>query len=76
MIKIELRAFGTTIRKPIKKWQVTYIAPLQPFILAAFLPWGGSTGAGRIRLAGAKVFICLFSNKKRRLVFFKKTRRL
>ena len=27
----------------------------QPFILAAFLPWGGSTGAGRIRLAGAKI---------------------
>jgi hypothetical protein len=23
-----------------KKWQVTYIAPLQPFTLAAFLPWG------------------------------------
>lgn len=29
----------------------------QPLILAAFLPWGGSAGAGRIRLAGAKVFI-------------------
>jgi hypothetical protein len=27
----------------------------QPSILAAFLPWGGSTGAGRIRLAGAKI---------------------
>jgi hypothetical protein len=27
----------------------------QPPILAAFLPWGGSAGAGRIRLAGAKV---------------------
>ena len=27
----------------------------QPFILAAFLPWGGSTGAGRIRLAAAKI---------------------
>lgn len=38
-----------------KKWQVTYIAPLQPNILAAFLPWGGSSGAGRIRLAAAKV---------------------
>lgn len=37
-----------------KKRQVTYIAPLQPSILAAFLPWGGSTGAGRIRLAGRK----------------------
>ena len=38
-----------------KKWQVTYIAPLQPFTLAAFLPWGSSIGAGRIRLAGTKV---------------------
>jgi len=38
-----------------KKWQVTYIAPLQPNILAAFLPWGSSSGAGRIRLAVAKV---------------------
>jgi hypothetical protein len=27
----------------------------QPFILAAFLPWGGSTGAGRKRLADAKI---------------------
>jgi len=24
----------------IKKRQVTHIAPLQPFALAAFLPWG------------------------------------
>ena len=38
-----------------KKRQVTYIAPLQPSTLAAFLPWGSSIGAGRIRLAGAKV---------------------
>ena len=38
-----------------KKWQVTYIAPLQPFTLAAFLPWGSSIGAGRIRLAGANL---------------------
>jgi hypothetical protein len=27
-------------KKNKKKWQVTYIAPLQPFTLAAFLPWG------------------------------------
>jgi len=27
----------------------------QPPILAAFLPWGGSSGAGRVRPAGAKV---------------------
>ncbi len=38
-----------------KKRQVTYIAPLQPFTLAAFLPWGDSIGAGRIRLADANV---------------------
>jgi hypothetical protein len=24
------------------------IAPLQPFTLAAFLPWGSSKGAGRV----------------------------
>src|SRR5882672_20889 len=34
-----------------KKRQVTYIAPLRPLTLAAFRPWGGSAGAGRIRLA-------------------------
>jgi hypothetical protein len=43
---------GQTI---IKKWQATHIAPLQPPILATFLPWGGSAGAGRVRPANAKV---------------------
>lgn len=38
-----------------KKWQTTHIAPLQPSILAVFLPWGGSTGAGRVRPAAANV---------------------
>jgi hypothetical protein len=38
-----------------KKWQVTYIAPLQPPTLAAFPPWGSSAGAGRARPAGAKI---------------------
>ena len=38
-----------------KKWQATYIAPLQPLILATFLSWGGSAGAGRARPAAAKV---------------------
>ncbi len=38
-----------------KKGQVTLIAPLQPFILASFRTWGGSKGAGRKRLARAKV---------------------
>lgn len=39
----------------IKKWQATHIAPLQPPILAAFRPWGGSAGAGRVRPAGANI---------------------
>jgi len=38
-----------------KKWQVTYIAPLQPPTLAAFPPWGSSAGAGRARPAAAKI---------------------
>ena len=38
-----------------KKWQAPHIAPLQPFTLAAFQPWEGSTGAGRVRPAAAKV---------------------
>jgi len=41
--------------KSKKKWQAPHIAPLQPPILAAFLPWGGSAGAGRVRPAGAKI---------------------
>jgi len=41
--------------KNYKKWQATHIAPLQPPILAAFLPWGGSAGAGRVRPATANV---------------------
>ena len=39
----------------IKKWQAPHIAPLQPLILAAFRPWGGSAGAGRVRPAAAKI---------------------
>jgi hypothetical protein len=38
-----------------KKRQATHIAPLQPHILAAFRPWGGSAGAGRVRPAAAKI---------------------
>jgi len=38
-----------------KKRQAPHIAPLQPLILAAFRPWGGSAGAGRVRPAGAKI---------------------
>jgi len=37
-----------------KKRQAIYIAPLQPPTLAAFRPWGGSAGAGRVRPAGCK----------------------
>jgi hypothetical protein len=37
-----------------KKWQVTYIAPLNHVPLLCSHP-GGLAGAGRIRLAAAKV---------------------
>jgi len=37
-----------------KKWQVTYIAPLNHVPLLCSHP-GGLAGAGRIRLAGANV---------------------
>jgi hypothetical protein len=35
-----IRIKAVADKKDKKKWQVTYIAPLQPFTLAAFLPWG------------------------------------
>jgi hypothetical protein len=38
-----------------KKWQATYIAPLQPPTLATFRSWGSSAGAGRGRPAGANI---------------------
>ena len=38
----------------LKKRQAYYIAPLQPPILAAFRPWGGWAGAGRVRPASCK----------------------
>ena len=37
-----------------KNGQAPFIAPLQPFTLAAFPPWGSSKGAGRKRLARIK----------------------
>lgn len=40
-----------------KSGQATYIAPLQPPILALFPAWGSSEGAGRIRLARCKIRI-------------------
>ena len=40
-----------------KKGQATLIAPLQPPTLAFFRTWGSSAGAGRKRLARAKVSI-------------------
>lgn len=39
------------------------IAPLQPSILAAFRPWGGSTGAGRKSLAAANIFYFKYYEK-------------
>gem|GEM_PF-4043 len=38
-----------------KKWQATYIAPLQPPTLATFRSWGSSAGAGRVRPAKTNV---------------------
>ncbi len=32
----------------------------QPFTLATFRSWGNSTGAGRIRLAGANIISIMF----------------
>lgn len=46
-----------------KKWQATYIAPLQPPTLAAFLPWEGSAGAGRVRPAAANIGQKVFYKK-------------
>src|SRR5690606_29803687 len=37
-----------------KSGQAPFIAPLQPFTLAAFPPWGSSKGAGRKRLTHGK----------------------
>jgi hypothetical protein len=37
-----------------KKWQATYIAPLQPTTLAAVKPWGSWKGAGRAGLIRAQ----------------------
>jgi hypothetical protein len=41
-------------REEIKNGRVTYIAPLRPPTVAAFRPWRGSAGAGRIRLCRHK----------------------
>src|ERR1700722_12368618 len=41
-------------RGEIKNGKVTYIAPLRPPTVAAFRPWRGSAGAGRIRLCRCK----------------------
>jgi len=42
--------------EPSDKKMASYLyRTAQPLILAAFLPWGVSAGAGRIRLATAKV---------------------
>jgi len=49
-----------TMNEVYEKWQAYYIAPLQPPTLAAFLPWEGSAGAGRVRPADAKVRVQLF----------------
>jgi len=60
------------IFKKEKKWQVTYIAPLQPLTLAAFPPWGSSAGAGRARPAGAKIRECVEGFLQKTGTFIKK----
>jgi len=42
------------VGKAHKKRQATHITPLRPSTLAAFPPWGNSTGAGCVGLAGCK----------------------
>jgi hypothetical protein len=41
-------------KRRLKKRQADYSAPLQPLTLAAFPPWEGSAGAGRVRPADCK----------------------
>jgi hypothetical protein len=58
-----------------KKWQATYIAPLQPPTLAIFRSWGSSAGAGRIRPAAANVGVYHLSfagNHQKKKKFFEK----
>jgi len=49
------------IGRGIKKMAGYSHRTAQPLILAVFLPWGGSAGAGRVRPAGAKVRFALNS---------------
>ena len=54
-MKIELGTLGVDFSVAKRKnRQATHIAPLQPPILAVFLPWGVLAGAGRMRPAGCK----------------------
>ena len=57
---IEVKRFKKIIpmRGRRKKRQANYIAPLQPLTLAAFRPWEGSAGAGRVRPASCKNRVC------------------
>jgi hypothetical protein len=50
----EMKFVEKTFTKGHKKWQVTYIAPLNRIPLLCSHP-GGVAGAGRIRLADANV---------------------
>jgi hypothetical protein len=55
---LSVRCVGVAISQRLKKrkkWQITYIAPLQPPTLATFRSWGSSAGAGRVRPAVAKI---------------------
>lgn len=62
MIVLDIVIIPNITKKQKKMASYSY-RTAQPSILAAFLPWGGSIGAGRIRLAAAKVR-WIFLNKK------------
>ena len=52
-LKTIVISFSNSLIHSLKR-QAPHIAPLQPLILAVFLPWGSSAGAGRVRPAGCK----------------------
>tara|TARA_B100000678_G_scaffold115582_1_gene96754 strand:+ start:43138 stop:43314 length:177 start_codon:yes stop_codon:yes gene_type:complete len=52
---------GKYLKRGNKKWQATHITPLRPSTLAAFPPWGNSTGAGCVGLADANIQALSFS---------------
>jgi len=71
LLTIKLLVFALKEKK-VKSGQATYIAPLQPPILALFPAWGSSEGAGRIRLARCKsrTIFLINANTLKKKIFF------